>query len=96
MRGADAAIIDAVALRAAATRRVYVAPVGVRSESANSAAVRKRSAGTLASDLSTVSSSSSGTFSRTIASEGTRSIACRAMIDAAVGPTNGGVPAIIS
>ena len=88
--------IDAVALRAAITRREYVAPAGRCSACANAPAVLKRSAGILASAWSTVSSSSSGTFSRTIASDGTRSIVWRAMIDAAVGPTKGGVPAIIS
>jgi hypothetical protein len=63
---------------------------------ANSSAVPNRSAGTLASARSIAYLTGGGTVARTVCSEGTGSIACRAMIDCAVGPVNGGCPASIS
>ncbi len=63
---------------------------------ANAAADGNRSAGTLASAVLIACSTASGTFSRTVRTRGTVSIALRAWIASAVAPVNGGFPANIS
>ena len=67
-----------------------------RSVARNSAAVRKRSAGTFASALRTVSFSQGGRSGRRTRIEGTGSLRWRARMTWAVFPRNGGSPASIS
>ena len=64
--------------------------------SANSAAEAYRSAGTLASDLSTAAAIHSGTVSRMTRSGVGRAVISRATMACALSPTNGGSPASIS
>jgi hypothetical protein len=66
------------------------------SAAANSAAVAKRSAGTLASAFRTARSSASGTDARRVCRGGTGSTACRAITAMGVMPEKGGSPASIS
>ena len=77
-------------------RRLAVIAIGIPRISANSCAVRGRSAGTLPMPANIASSTSTGTALRTMRMLGTCSIACRAMIAIEFLPMNGGSPASIS
>ncbi len=72
------------------------AVVGVTSAAANSAAVAKRSAGSLASAVSTASSTAGGTLRRWAMRPAGSAVITLATMACAVGPVNGGSPTSIS
>src|SRR5687767_1814461 len=70
--------------------------VGDTSAAANSAAVAKRSAGSLESAVSTASSTASGTLRRWAVRPAGSAVITLATMACAVGPVNGGSPTSIS
>ncbi len=94
LRGAEASARPCACARMLFCRRA-AAPTSSDSAATNSAAVWKRSAGTLAIARTIASSTASGTVLRTIFRLGTLSSECLASSAMAVGPENGGWPASI-
>ena len=87
---------DVRVVRAAAAGTIIDPYEGVDSAAANSAAVPKRSAGSLESAVVIAASTCEGTVARVERAERGASVNTRATIACAVGPLNGGSPVSIS